>query len=152
MALMLMHDTDRVLSEVRRTLKRGGTFAGIIGAKSPPSPAMSRYTEALSRHSRDPQWCTVRFGHPQLRTKEGIAELLSTKFKDVVVADLDLPLRLSPVELWEWLLDMYDLYLLKAEDREAVREELLKSVSSECSSDGKLEFNQSLRYFSATAE
>lgn len=151
MALMLMHDADGVLSEVHRTLKGGGTFAAIIGAKPPASPVLSSYIKALSRHSRDPQWSTVRFGDPRLRTKDGVVSLLSTRFGRVVVEDLHLPLRLSPQELWAWLLDMYDLYLLRERDREAVRKDLLEVVSSACSLDGKVEFAQSMRYLSATA-
>lgn len=152
MALMLMHDPAAVRSEVRRTLKSGGKFAGVVGASPPPSPTRSRYLQALSRCARDPQWETVQLGEPRLRTREGLVNFLSEEFSDVVVEDLHLPLRLAPEELWSWLSDMYDLYLLRPQDRDAVKDELLGSISSDCSADGRIEFPLSMRYFHATAK
>ncbi len=69
----------------------------------------------------------------------------------MVVEEIHVPLRLSPRELWLWLLDMYDLYLFAEQDRLAIEKELLETVSPACASDGKLEFFQSMRFVSAAA-
>lgn len=151
MALMLMDDLDQVLHEVRRVLVHGGTFTAILGANPPPCPVLSHYLDVLSGHTRDLRWSTVRFGDVRLRTREGIADLLARTFNDVVVEEIRIPLRFSPQELWLWLLDMYDLYLFNAQDRETIRQELFEAVAPECARDGRLEFTQAMHYVSTVS-
>lgn len=151
MALMLMDDVESVLREIRRALRNGGTFAAIIGASPPPSPALTFYVQALSKHSRLEQWSTVRFGDGRLRTREGTATLFSQIFSDVVIEDIHMPLKFSPDELWLWFVDMYDLYLFSEEDRQAIKQELLEGIAPMCELDGKLEHSLSMRYVHATA-
>lgn len=146
MALMLMDDVENVLREIRRALRSGGTFAAIIGAPPHPSPVLALYSKALSKHSRQEQWSTVRFGDARLRTREGIASLFSHIFSDVVIEELHIPVRFSPDELWLWFTDMYDLYLFAEEDRQTIKHELLEGIAPMCALDGKLEYSLSMRY------
>jgi ubiquinone/menaquinone biosynthesis C-methylase UbiE len=151
LALMLMVDVERVLGEVRRVLKPGAMFAAIVDATMPASVALSAYTDALSRRARQAHWSEVRFGDRRFRSREGIAELLSVAFENVLMEEIHSTRRLSANELWLWFLDMYDLYLLSQEDRRAVEQEYRAAVVSACGADGKLEFPQTFRYISATA-
>ena len=150
MALMLMQDLDLVLSEVRRTMRPKGIFAGVVGVPS-PSPALARFIDVLSRCSRHPDWEGLRLGDPRLRRKDGLIDVLSPKFEVSIIQDLPLALRLDPESLWLWLLDTYDLDLLRPECLPDAKSDLLRSLESERDADGKVEFRQMLRYFSATA-
>ncbi len=150
MALMLMDELESVLREIRRVLRSGGTFAAVIGSSPQPSPALTFYLQALSKHSRKEQWSAVRFGDARLRTWEGTATLFSQIFSDVVIEDIHIPLRFSPNELWLWFVDMYDLYLFAEEDRQSIKHELLEGIAPMCALDGKLEHSLLMRYVHAT--
>lgn len=151
LALMLMDGADRVMHEGRRVLKTGGTLAAIVGASPPASAVTAHYAKALSRHERPEKWSSLRFGDRRFRSAEGIAELLAPEFTDLSIEDIRISMRLSPRELWRFLLDMYDLYLFDEAQRGAVEEELLQALAAECAADGKLEFTQAMRYFTAVA-
>lgn len=149
MALMLMEDLDLVLTEVRRTMRPKGTFAGVVGAPSPPSPALTKFIDVFSRCSRRPEWEGLRLGDPRLRRKDGLIHVLSPKFEVSIIQDLPLALRLDPESLWLLLLDMYDFDLLRPECLPDAKSDLLRSLETERDADGKVEFRQMLRYFSA---
>jgi len=152
MALMLMDNIDQVVNEVRRVLRGPGSrFAAVVGAPSPPSFAFTAYAEALSRRSRQPHLSAVRFGDQRLRSREGILEVLAPAFHSAVVEDIHMSQRLTPDQLWRWLLDMYDLYLLNEDDRKLVEHDFLSAVSLRCGSEETLEFPQTLRFVCATA-
>jgi SAM-dependent methyltransferase len=151
MALMLMEDLDVVLTEVRRTMRGKGTFSGVVGVPSPPSPALAKFIDVFSRYSRHPEWEGLRLGDPRLRRKDGLIHVLSPKFEVSIIEDLPFALRLDPESLCRWLLDMYDFDLLRPECLPEARSDLLRSLESERDADGKVEFRQMLRFFSAQA-
>ena len=151
MALMLMDDAECVLREIHHVLKPDAAFAAIVGAAPPPSPAFTAYVETLSRYPRQAHLSEVRFGDRRFRSAEGIAEILSPAFVDVVVEDIHITRRLKPDDLWRRFLDMYDLYLLTEVDRRTVAREYLSAVGPLCPADGMLEYRETLRYVSARA-
>lgn len=151
MALMLMDELDEVMRELRRVLRPGGRFAAVVGAMPPESPALRAYLDALSRRSRLPQFAALRLGDRRLRSPEGIREVFASGFDELLIEEVHLPLRLTPAQLWDWLLDMYDLQLLGAADRELVERELMQTVSGATGPDGMLDFPQTLRFLSARA-
>ena len=83
LALMLMDDVEQVLREVRRVMKRGATFAMVLGAKPPPSAAFAAYVEILARHPPDANFAHVRLGDRRFRQIDGVQDLLSTAFHRV---------------------------------------------------------------------
>lgn len=145
MALMLMSDVASVIAEIRRVLKPGGLFAAVIGINPPPSPVLAHYIGIIRRLQREPRWQSVRIGDGRIRSEAGIAELFADGFCEPVIDEFSVPLRLSPAALWDWLLDMYDLYLLAERERERVRRELMEAVAAECGADGMFDFPQALR-------
>lgn len=149
MALMLMDDVGQVLREIRRVLVRDGIFAAVVGARTPVSPTMDAFAEALSRVARIPEFADVRFGDKRMRTTEGIHELLEGEFCDVSVQDLTATMNMTPTRLWEWLTDMYDLYLLTEVDRCAVRDEYLPALERMIDSDGLIRHEVCMRFFVA---
>ncbi|MEN3113372.1 class I SAM-dependent methyltransferase [Uliginosibacterium paludis] len=151
MALMLMDELDEVMRELRRVLRPGGRFAAVVGAMPPDSPVLSAYLEALSRRSRLPQFAGLRLGDRRLRSPEGIREVFASGFDELVIEELHLPLRLAPAQLRDWFLDLYDLQLLSAADRELVEHELMQAVTGATGPDGMLDFPQALRFLSARA-
>jgi hypothetical protein len=105
--------------------------------------------DVFSRCSRHPEWEGLRLGDPRLRRKDGLIHVLSPKFEVSIIQDLPLALRLDPESLWLWLLDTYDLGLLRPECLPAAKSDLLRSLETDLEADGKVEFRQVLRYFSA---
>jgi ubiquinone/menaquinone biosynthesis C-methylase UbiE len=151
LALMLMDDAVQVVREIRRVLKPGATLAAIVGAPPPPSAAFAVYVEALSRRLRQKHLSGVRFGDRRFRSVEGIAEILSGEFRDIVIEDIHTTQRLTPDELWRWFLDMYDLYFLGEADRQSVERDFFAAVVSHCGPDGKIDYCTALRHIRGTA-
>ena len=151
LALMLMDDVESALAEVRRVLKGGAVFSAVVGAKPPPSAAFDAYVELLSTTPRRVEFEALRFGDRRVRTPEGIAELLGSSFKNVVVDDLLIQQRLTPAALWAWFCSMYDLHLVSPQDRDDMRHRYLAEVSPLCGPDGRLAYGERLRQITATA-
>lgn len=149
MALMLMDDSDQVLSEIHRVLKPGGTLAAVVGSRPPPSLAFSRYIQALSNYTRVPELKEIRFGDRRWGSETGIMELLAPRFSAVTIEEIQITQRLSPAELWLWFSDTYDLYLLSDVDRSSVKGDYLDALQPHCEPDGKFEYLESMRVFSA---
>ena len=88
LALMLMDDAEQVLREVRRVMKPGAIFAAIIGGSPPPSAAFEAYVEVLARHPPREEFSEIRFGDRRFRHPEGIQEILSLAFQNVLVEEI----------------------------------------------------------------
>lgn len=147
LALMLMDDADKVMHEVRRVLKPGATFAGVVGARPPPSAALAAYVEILAQHPPEGPFAKVRLGDRRFRHPEGIRELTSLDFHDIRFEDISIHHRLTPAALWQWFLSMYDLHLRSDEVRQVVEREFLHAVAKHCGPDGKVDYPETLRYF-----
>jgi len=151
LALMLMDDAEQVLREVRRVMKPGAVFAAIVGASPPPSAALETYVEVLARHPPHGEFAQVRFGDRRFRYREGIQEILSFAFQNVLVEEIHTFRRLTPQELWSWFLNTYDLHLRSEIDRRNIEREYLALVAPHCGPDGRLEYPETMRYVSARA-
>lgn len=149
MAFMLMENVEDVVREIRRVLKPSGIFSAIVGAPAPSSVAIQAFKTVFPRYQRKPGMEKVRFGDPRTRTRQGIHELLSPGFFNLVINDIQIPMRLTPEEVWNRFANMYDLSLISASDGDSVRDEFLPLVRSACGTDGKLDYEENLRYFSA---
>jgi len=149
MAFMLMENVEDVVREICRVLKPSGTFSAIVGASAPPSVVIQAFKTVFPKYQRKPGLEKVRFGDPRTRSSEGIRELLSPGFSNLVLKDVQITLRLTPEEVWDRFTNMYDLSLISVSDGDSVREEFLPLIHSACGAEGKLDYEENLRYFSA---
>ena len=151
LALMLMDDADGVLREVRRVLKPGGLFAGVVGARPPANPALNLFIALCAGASKRPELAGMRFGDARWRSEDGIRNLLSPAFDRLVFDDLHAARRCTPAQLWDWFLGTYDTDLLTPEGREDLRQRYLLALRPLCGPNGDLRFEEPYRQFSARA-
>jgi ubiquinone/menaquinone biosynthesis C-methylase UbiE len=152
MAIMLMDDAEQVLREIARVLKPGGVFAAVVGAASLPSIALTTYIEILSKQLRMTHLQDLRFGDRRFRDSEATATLLSADFKDIEITEIEIEQRLTPAELWNDFLDMYDLYLLSESARQEVKLQYLAAITPQVDPDGKLDYPSRLRSWRAAVQ
>ena len=154
LALMLMDDADDVVREVRRVLKPGGRFAGVVSARPAASPALDLFIALYASASKRPEVAGLRFGDRCWRSNDGIRSLLAPAFDPPAFDDLIATRRCTPAQLWDWLLGMYDTDLLTPAGREDLRQRYLlalRALCSPCGPDGDLGFEERYRQFSAQA-
>jgi len=149
LALMLMDDVDGVLHEVRRVSKPGATFAGLVGARSPPNPVLDAFIALYPTAAQQPAWAGLRLGDRRFRSVDSIREMLAPRFDRIEFAELSMARRCTPVQLWDWLLDMYDTDLLTADGREDLRQRYLHALRTLCGPQGDLLFEERYLQFSA---
>jgi ubiquinone/menaquinone biosynthesis C-methylase UbiE len=149
LALMLMDDVDGVLREVRRVSKPGATFAGLVGARPPPNPALDAFIALYPTAAQQPEWAGLRLGDRRFRSVDGIREMLAPGFDRIEFAELSMVRRYTPAQLWAWHLDMYDTDLLTAEGREDLRQRYLHALQALCGPQGDLRFEERYLQFSA---
>ena len=154
LALMLMDNADGVVREVRRVLKPGGRFAGVVSARPPASPALDRFIALYAGASKRPEVAGMRFGDARWRSGDGIRSLLAPAFDPPAFDDLIATRRCTPAQLWDWFLGMYDTDLLTPDGREDLRQRYrlaLRPLCSPCGPKGDLRFEERYRQFSARA-
>ena len=153
LALMLMDDVDGVLREVRRVSKPGATFAGLVGARSPPpNPALDAFIALYPTAAQQPAWAGLHLGDRRFRSADGIREMLAPGFDRIEFAELNTSRRCTPAQLWDWYRDMYDTDLLTAEGREDLRQRYLHALhalQALCGPQGDLRFEDRYLQFSA---
>lgn len=151
MAFMLMANVESVVQEIRRVLKSSGTFSAIVGASAPASIAIQAFKTVFPKYQRKPGLEKIQFGDSRTRSCEGIHELLSPVFSKLVINDIQIHMRLTPEEVWDRFANMYDLSLINECDVDPLRHEYLQLIRSACGADGKLDYEENFRYFSAQA-
>lgn len=151
MALMLMDDLDSVITEVRRVLRPGGVFSFIVGAKPPPSTALDLYLQLL-RAARQRLNSTIpRLGDQRLGDPGEIQQMLTSRFADVVVEEVSISRRYSPLDMWSWFENMYDLHGVPPHEQALMKHDYIEALSPLCEEDGCLEFTDTLRQVRAIA-
>ena len=150
LALMLMDGVDGVPREVRRVSKPGTTFAGLVGARSPPpNPARDAFIALYPTAAQQPAWAGLHLGDRRFRSADGIREMLAPGFDRIEFAELNTSRRCTPAQLWDWCRDMYDTDLLTAEGREDLRQRFLHALQALCGPQGDLRFEDRYLQFSA---
>ncbi|MBC7733764.1 MAG: class I SAM-dependent methyltransferase [Bacteriovorax sp.] len=149
LALMLMDDVDGVLREVRRVSKPGATFAGLVGARPPPNPALDAFIALYPTAAQQPAWAGLHLGDRRFRSADGIREMLAPGFDRIEFAELNTSRRCTPAQLWDWYRDMYDTDLLTANSREDLRQRFLHALQALCGPQGDLRFEDRYLQFSA---
>ena len=154
LALMLMDDADGVVREVRRVLKPGGLFAGVVSARPAANPALALFIALYADAPKRPEVAGMRFGDARWRSEDGIRSLLAPAFDPPAFDDLIATRRCTPAQLWNWFLGMYDTDLLTPAGREDLRQRYLlalRPLCSPCGPKGDLRFEERYRQFSARA-
>ncbi len=151
LAIMLMDKVDLVVTEIHRVLKVGGSFAAVIGARSPTSKPFDTYIALLTQYPKRENLSIDRLGDPRLRTTQGIEDLFSGFFTQLNFEEIEIKRRYTPTELWSWFNGMYDPHMLSELHQNELRARLVADVTPQCDSDGKLELTGLLRQFTAIA-
>ena len=150
LALMLMHDADELIAEVRRVMRPGGTFVGLVGALSPPNAALDAFIRLYPGDSRQPVYAGIRFGDRRFGSEDGIRTLLVPGFDILTFDELSLSRDYTPAEAWNWLRHLYDTDLLRTDALEVFRRECLQALQSLCEQSGTLCYEDRWLRFSAS--
>ena len=142
MALMLMHDIERVVAETARVLAPGGTFAFAIGGGPVQGQAMSLFLE-LSRpyfKAVPPERTMPRLGNKRTRTREGLDDLLAPAgFAPVSWSTVLLDLGGTPEQAWTSTINaFYDMEVLDEDQTARLRAEFLAAAPSLSDATGRI--------------
>lgn len=144
MALMLMDDIEQVLAEIRRVLTPGGTFAAIVGRSfllGDVGPVFLDIFKSVAKQDSLP----TSFGDRRTRTIDGLTDLLRTDFGDLQFEDVDVQWQARPEELWESLLQTYDIDRLSHDARRRLRDQLIPALSELADDQGVVSTGWGLR-------
>jgi SAM-dependent methyltransferase len=151
MALMLMDDVHVVLRELRRVAQPGAKFAAVVGAGFPASPAIDAYRELLKPHLAASA-ARVAIGDPRWREAEGPRTLLQEAgFHGATTDAVEGELRLSPSDLWDWFMLMYDPYFVDAQIVAALGVQFIASMTAAVDAEGLVALPVAWKLVRATA-
>lgn len=151
LALMLMDDAETVIAELRRVLRRGGTLAAVVGARSPPGPVIDAFMRLYPSSQRREEFQGLRLGDRRFGSQRGIAELLEAGFESPVFETLSVSRQLAPAQIWDWFSDMYGTDLLTPAALATFRHEYLQALDALCSPSETLHHEDRYLLFSAKA-
>ena len=151
LALMLMDDAEQVIAEVRRVCRPGAVFAGVVGARSPPSAALEAFITLYAGASKRPELVGIRFGDRRFHSADGIRELLTPAFDALAFEELSAVRDCTPAQLWAWFLDMYDPHLLTRDALARLRDDCLQAWQAGCGPAGTLRYEDRYLQFGARA-
>lgn len=136
MALMLMDETPRVVSEMARLLPEGGLLAAIVPAARPESAAFDSYLQLLREELAAMSAPAPRLGGGGWRDPNAILTTLGAHFQDFQFDYVELEEHLEPCAAWQSFLKMYDLFHLDASARERIRTQWLEQSRNWVDSHG----------------
>lgn len=112
---------------------------------------MSRYLELIKPRLAE-SGARVQMGDAQWREAEGPRTLLQEAgFEGVTTDAVEGELRMSPSDLWDWFLLMYDPYFLDAQTVAAMGEQFISSMQTAVDTDGHVGLPIAWRLVQATA-
>ena len=150
MALMLMDDIEQVVREMRRVLRPGGKFGAIVGRTfllGEVNDVFMRVFKPIASDALPP----LRFGDRRTGSEAGWRELLDGSFDHIAFDDIDVPWSPTPGELWDALLDTYDIDRLDDDARQRLRSAFLDAVAPLQAVDGLIATGWGLRRVRARA-
>ncbi|AMC34484.1 class I SAM-dependent methyltransferase [Janthinobacterium sp. B9-8] len=151
MALMLMDQLDKVISEIYRVLRPMGRFSFVIGTAAPASAVMDGYVARLRLLFKHETSKALRLGDPRLAKEQGIISALTPHFSQIKIEKITLSRRYTPAEIWAWFEGCYDLAFLASEQRQQLHDEYLLELAALCEEDGKIEFLDAMLKVTAIA-
>lgn len=150
MALMLMGDMEQVIREIRRVLRKSGTFAAIVG-RSFLTGNVGEVFMDIFRPIAKANLPHLPIGDARTRSEAGWRELLQDGFANVVFEDIEIDWTPTPVQLWSDMLDTYDTDRMSETVRAQFRSELLSALAPMQREDGTLKTGWGLRLVQADA-
>lgn len=142
MALMLMHDLDRVAAETARVLAPGGQLAVAVGGGAVDGQAVDLfltlarpYFKAASAARSMP-----RLGDRRARSREGLDEMFGPAgFAPVSWDTVIIDMGGAPEQVWDALTDtFYDMVVLDQEQTASLRDEFLTAAPTLLDTDGRI--------------
>ncbi|MGQ4351699.1 class I SAM-dependent methyltransferase [Streptomyces drozdowiczii] len=142
MALMLMHDVDRVAAEAARVLVPGGRFAVAVGGGAVEGQAMSLFLDLARPYFKaaPPERSLPALGNPRVRKRESLDELLGPAgFAPVSWDTVVLDMGGTPEEVWASNAGgLYDMMALDEEETARLRAEFLAAAPALQDADGRV--------------
>lgn len=142
MALMLMHDVDRVAAEAARVLAPGGRFAAAVGGGPVDGEAMDLFLTLARPHFRaaPPERSMPRLGDRRTRTREGLDELLGPAgFAPVSWTTVAIDMSGTPETVWTSMTEtFYDMVVLDDDQTARLRAEFLDAAPSLLDATGRV--------------
>jgi SAM-dependent methyltransferase len=151
MALMLMDDIEQVLAEIRRVLRPRGQLATVVGRSFLLGEAKEVLRSVFSPILKE-DGTFLPFGDPRTRIVEGWTALLEGAFDNVTFEDLDVAWQPTPIELWNSLMETYDVDRLSAPAKTALKERLIDALAGLQQSDGTIQTGWGVRLIRAQAK
>lgn len=152
LALMLMDEADAVCAELRRVLRPGGTLAGVVGARPPPSFELDAFMRLYPATSKRAEFAGIRFGDRRFRSADGIAEWLAPHFEASHFETLTSTRDCTPAQLWDWFGTMYDTDLLIPAALADFRTAYLSALQPLCGPSGTLAYTDCYQLFTSKAD
>ncbi|GAA2997705.1 ubiquinone/menaquinone biosynthesis C-methylase UbiE [Streptomyces sp. KhCrAH-43] len=142
MALMLMHDVDRVAAEAARVLVPGGRFAVAVGGGPVEGEALSLFLDLARPYFKaaPPERSLPRLGNPKVRKRETLDGLLGPAgFAPVSWDTVVLDMGGTPEEVWASNAGgLYDMVALDEEQTARLRGEFLAAAPALQDADGRV--------------
>jgi SAM-dependent methyltransferase len=144
--LTLMEPIEPVLAEVRRILRPNGTFAAITDGEIESSPIYAEVNDLIYRAAQHqyPRYGEADLGDARVRTAGPLAALMRQTFRgaDVRVEPGVVSLKGSPRALAEEATGFfYAAFVLAAEARARVLEEVTALLAAQADDDGRGRFD-----------
>jgi SAM-dependent methyltransferase len=152
LALMLMEDVERVLAELRRVLKPGGTVSFVVNGDMARGDAMEVFVGLLRPLLASEAVPPAPLGDARVRTVEGLQALLGgAGFMDLRLHPLSIQGDGEPRTVWEALRMTYDVDRLSPAALKSLEASFLQAVEPLRRADGCIPLRWGMRQVMATA-